>query len=1141
MFEELLERQFRINLLEKDKNPRLSFSKLKYSYDYPTACIIVDNLSLYQEWIYGEPLPKGIRNIANTPIIAVNENLKEEVNWILLSIRKYKDEINKFIRYKNLYDTHLIKGDYEQAENILNQIEQEICISLWSIENRFLIIELRKGLKENTSFLSEINTNNEKPFIQHFAYFYSIRAEKELSVNRYEVSLFKFLLPHIQNKFAEDIEYYLFKLNPLRQNAYNHLPSILAIENYNSVIDKYLTLIKVLQLSITNLSKEDKDLKTFISSRLFYLIKKINDTSLNKLYTIISDEEYTNSTLDAKCIKVLDLYISGDYEQADQESRKIIENNPLIIELYPIYIKSLILQNKDIEIIGVENSFQQMIISALYDLYKKEKNPVDSGIILRKIAYNLSSIENISYFLIDVVKQEIENDTAFEKLSIAHTSFLNPKLALLHSEQNSFLKQLLQYFPNSIYLQFLSAIQKEQLDKINIQVSSFEIKYNQALIFQKNENYLDASKIFEQLLNNSDLSNFHIEQILINLFFCKAKLQEFDYCIHLYAEYFFKNKYLVQKLNVGFVKEQIKKERYKNIQHTIELPLFYFLTNSEDYDIHTAYECYLLSTNSEKPSELIAKTKNYDKNLIFFLRNICILDIFKHSPFITSTRDKLTERINVCQKLKEIDTSNKSTYIEEETALSNKLIIQKGLQEIDESKIYVNQDSIIQNELKDLRSVFNRYVAISQLSAEKNISFINLGSEKIYNFSVSEKGTEKSEFSKDPQYDIFKEMFFEIREKFLYSKYGLKLYLSARIRHGVLLGEIRPEFELLHLVTEKEKSSEDYKSNQYWKNQISTIYGENKFNQFDKKLSEFSKTIDDLINKELLEKYLLIKTEKENSDGKKENFDGWFDFEFDEITLQILYVFFLKLESIDYNEFVNLIFEHLWVRTNTNLQNIQYNIRNIIKDRFFEAIQTIESVAKELSIDTISELATNFTDIRVKIENKLDKIAQWFTITDTQIADFEFSKIIDVCCESLHNHYTTKKLELVKTINFNSLIKGIYYTHFVDLIRIFLQNILDYTSEQKVEASIDVSHNDNQIVMKIENPLKENENIEELKKKVKIDIDIRKSQLDKQSGLYKALNIVKTNFEDDNNKLEINVENNMFSVLVVINSNNILI
>ena len=63
-----------------------------------------------------------------------------------------------------------------------------------------------------------------------------------------------------------------------------------------------------------------------------------------------------------------------------------------------------------------------------------------------------------------------------------------------------------------------------------------------------------------------------------------------------------------------------------------------------------------------------------------------------------------------------------------------------------------------------------------------------------------------NEFSKDPQFDIYKDIFYFLRDKFLFSNYGLQQYLSARIRHGVLLGEIRPEFENLNLITEKEKA-----------------------------------------------------------------------------------------------------------------------------------------------------------------------------------------------------------------------------------------------------------------------------------------------------------------------------------------------
>ena len=108
-------------------------------------------------------------------------------------------------------------------------------------------------------------------------------------------------------------------------------------------------------------------------------------------------------------------------------------------------------------------------------------------------------------------------------------------------------------------------------------------------------------------------------------------------------------------------------------------------------------------------------------------------------------------------------------------------------------------------------------------------------------------------------------------------------------------------------------------------------------------------------------------------------------------------------------------------------------------------------------------------------------------------------------------------------------------------MRILLQNILDYTLEQQVNASISVSHIEGKMVMIIENPLRDDENIEDLKNKINIDVDVRKSQLDKKSGLYKAMNIVKTNFENENNELKIDIKENKFSVLVVIHSENILV
>ena len=371
-------------------------------------------------------------------------------------------------------------------------------------------------------------------------------------------------------------------------------------------------------------------------------------------------------------------------------------------------------------------------------------------------------------------------------------------------------------------------------------------------------------------------------------------------------------------------------------------------------------------------------------------------------------------------------------------------------------------------------------------------------------------------------------MFFEIRDKFLYSKYGLKLNISTRIRHGVLEGEIRSDFAILNLVTEKEKASEVYKINKYWEEYLklnNSMYDLERFNTL---MSDFSKQIDSYIYEEILAKYLLIKTEKENP-------DGWLDYEFDEVKLQLFYSLVYK-NIKDYNDFVEYIFKDLWNRTVKNLEVIKNNIKFDFRNKFFQAIQNLESTLQTSTINVPDELYNNLAEIKTKIDNKLTRIATWFTITDSHISDFDLNKIIEVSCESLQSNYTTKQLILERReISFHGLLKGKYFTHLVYLLRIFFQNILDYSNDDSVSASIEITKIENQLLIKIENPLRADEDIPQLKKKIQIENDVYKSQLDKRSGLYKALNNIKTNLDDETNEMILDVIDNRFCVLVKLN------
>lgn len=96
---------------------------------------------------YGNAQPSTIKELCTNSIL-VNSNtgdsFKEELNWLLLSVRKYKDEILSFTAYKEEYDIALVTGKYTEAELCLDKIDEQLGVSMWSVENRLLLNELQR-------------------------------------------------------------------------------------------------------------------------------------------------------------------------------------------------------------------------------------------------------------------------------------------------------------------------------------------------------------------------------------------------------------------------------------------------------------------------------------------------------------------------------------------------------------------------------------------------------------------------------------------------------------------------------------------------------------------------------------------------------------------------------------------------------------------------------------------------------------------------------------------------------------------------------------------------------------------------------------------------------------------------------------
>ncbi|MDI9366609.1 MAG: hypothetical protein QM541_16755 [Flavobacterium sp.] len=103
---------------------------LKSNSPFPDLCKITDDISPHSKnvfgYIFGNPLPNSYETLGELEkngYVSCAEDISTEINWTLITIRKYKKEILLFIEYKRGYDDAFLLGKYDIAEDYLTKIE----------------------------------------------------------------------------------------------------------------------------------------------------------------------------------------------------------------------------------------------------------------------------------------------------------------------------------------------------------------------------------------------------------------------------------------------------------------------------------------------------------------------------------------------------------------------------------------------------------------------------------------------------------------------------------------------------------------------------------------------------------------------------------------------------------------------------------------------------------------------------------------------------------------------------------------------------------------------------------------------------------------------------------------------------------
>lgn len=986
-------------------------------------------------------LPKDYSQLRNKRVLPFSDNLEGEIAWYIQSLSKFSNQINKFIEMEFQFERNILLENYDSALRNLKKIEDEICKSFWGIENLFSTIQNQKGDENNWALLKELNSKTDDYYTLFFNGNYSKKAESEMTLLQYK----RGIETELNSMSNDDSEYLLFKLGYFFLDDYSQYAYIINSENPSSIIDKYSTLIEV----ISELSNSEK--YTILVKDILVELEKIglNDSRLNRLKEL--NDIKTDLELNNDLINVFDTYSLGNYEEVINNAKQLLKKFPECIEIYEIYIKSLIESNQSF-IKSHASDFIDIILQNLFSIYTRDSNYYTSRENLLKIYLTYPRINFFKRLLglvsgITGIKstKDVLNNNLY-----VYSRYSNPAIILAKTKlkdyynENKLIDNHISYKVN-----FSIAVNAfDEISKTNIPINKLDI-YKARSGFL-NKNYDDTIPLLEKLLSRNDLKNYIEEEAIYLLFHSYLVKENYDKAVSLMVDSYFKNKFYIERLNGELLYNFIIQNDY-NISPSIDVPIFFYLNNANSYQKYVSLEIYLDYIGLNKPSHIEFDNTNEEKEKnIYLLDKICDLKVLNYFYSVyMNDNEVLEERKEILRKLISIDKPKSNVFLEELASITQKEKIKSIIQVVNDGKIRLNFSRIKDNKDINLENNFNRFIKFREFTKDNNLTVID--THVLIENYLSELISDSTKLQ-DATFVLFKSVYFEVVEHFLFSEeHGLDGDISTKIRHGVLENQIRKIFLNTNLIALKDKNG-TYEDINYWNE-----YGENEsylkevIVKFQEVLKKFSKSMDDKIDF-IINEQMQIYSNRYNKKKK-----GLFNFYYPEEYLWVLYK--ETTENVeDYDGFLNFSFDMIKEHTDIILFNIREYFRDNLNVEFNGFMEELEVEVKNIfpvQADIFSELFQVINNTKVLIQKELDLISEWFKVSNPVLdTSLDLRTIVETSIESVNLIHAKNKIHANIEIKSDIILQG--FDYYIVIFGILFENINKHSGIQTSDIYVDI-------------------------------------------------------------------------------------
>jgi hypothetical protein len=499
------------------------------------------------------------------------------------------------------------------------------------------------------------------------------------------------------------------------------------------------------------------------------------------------------------------------------------------------------------------------------------------------------------------------------------------------------------------------------------------------------------------------------------------------------------------------------------------------VSNKHESDLSDAFEEVLDFYEVEKPSELFATLGKVDAlnlaKLKFFWSEVCTIRTMEDCTRFPAYNDVEAERIAILESLLAKFPEMSNALGAELSSLALEQQIAHLTEQFDRSRIYVNEVGVKQFIRVELADAVTRY---RRLLLRPDIAIdLNVIERHLKKLLTGERDTYKPTAPASERTGLFLGIVDLMTDAFVLSpEHGFKTYLSTRILHGALEGELRSSFLKYNLLFAA--STED-EFDEIWKPKLAV--GASDFRTIRNGVFRFSKKINEAII------YLKMERARVKSSATP---NGLFDFEGQLREPQELQgeVDHLTLSA----DVADTIVRYLWKKVDASLVVVRHEIDVVFRREVTSALEVLrqlllrrsEMAGVEAMLDATTRAYSDF-------QTSMERVLSWFQRAGAlPIRPFKLKVAGEVAAKMANSGFPTRPISVCWEGNCDLEFRGSAFELLIDILQNCFRNANEYSGfvDRPPDVTVSANCDDFDVHIEVRNTLAKDIDIAELRSKI---------------------------------------------------------